>query len=158
MTIAMAVCADVLPSVVEIIGEAVSLKAARTATELRRQLHQIQPKVFLLDERIGGSRFKAISTVPRVHRVRSRPRVIALLQSITEKKEQLALMAGCFDAIDLSAPSWQNELREAIRIAQTKRRARVPKVGASFSRVSPSAPETPRLVLVTSPATLLPQR
>jgi len=100
----------------ECVGDGVAVEDLTSGTKLRHQLHRMQPLLVVVDERAGRT-WRAISAVPRIHLVRSQPRVIALLEKIDQRRERLAAMAGCYDAVDLSRSSWPDDLREAVWLA-----------------------------------------
>jgi hypothetical protein len=90
-----------------------------------------------LDEFIGEGRWKAFAAVPRVGLVKSRPRVIALMYGADARRQRLAGLAGCFDAVDVTSSSWRADLREAVRFAYLTdwQEAQVPHVAAQSTRL-----------------------
>lgn len=87
-------------------------------TELRHQVHEHQPDVLILDWRMGGTRWRAIDEVPAiVSRTTSRPHVIALLPKASGEVEQAAADRGCYDALAVTDPYLDQELRDAVEAA-----------------------------------------
>ncbi len=96
-------------------------------SELRHQIHLYQPDVVILDWRMGGSRWRAVDEVPAiVSRTMSRPHVIALLPKASAEVEQAAADRGCYDAIAVTDPYLDQELREAVEAALLDRARQVP--------------------------------
>jgi len=93
------------------VSDGVVIENFETATNLRRQIHLIQPGVVLVDGRL-------LSTVPRMALVDSQPFVLGLLWKIDRRTDRMAAMAGCWDAVDVSVTSWREELHEALQLAR----------------------------------------
>jgi chemotaxis response regulator CheB len=132
MKIAVATRGELLGAVLECVDDEMKarfsdpprvIREPGDSTQMRRQIYQAQPDVIVLDEHVGTAKgWRSIASVPRlVVAVRTRPRVIALLVGVTERRERLAAMAGCYDAVDITVPSWRDELREAVRVAARAR-------------------------------------
>jgi DNA-binding NarL/FixJ family response regulator len=158
MKIAVATRGELLGSVLECVDDELKARFAdpprvirdpADSKQMRHQIYKAQPQIVLLDEHVGTAKgWRSIASVPRlVAGVRTCPRVIALLMGLTEKRERLAAMAGCYDAVDLTDPSWRDELREAIRVA-ARARARPFRAAENDGALSGSRrrfPSKPRL-------------
>jgi DNA-binding response OmpR family regulator len=131
MTVAVAVRKQLRGTVIECAGEANAPAHAMepvSGEQLRAWLHRITPRVLVVDEGVGGRKWKVLSALPRVQLVASQPKIIALMQGLNQRRELLAAMAGCYDAIDLTSPSWQRDLAAALRAARRDAQ-RAPAVG-----------------------------
>lgn len=148
MTVAVAVRRQLREQVIECVGAAQALEP-KSGEQLRAWLHRITPRVLVVDEGVGARRWKVLSALPRVGLVESQPKIIALMYGLNAKRELLATMAGCYDAIDLTAPSWTTELRAAVRAAQRRallrdQRAQEAEIGGAPSGSRRKSASTPR--------------
>jgi DNA-binding NarL/FixJ family response regulator len=112
-------------------------------TRLRRQLYEAQADLMVLDERVGiDDGFKIMASIAALTG-KTPNRVIGLFDGLNQRRRELAAMAGCFDAIDLTDPAWCADLAESIRFASA------PAVEFREELVAPSvAEEEPSLKLV----------
>lgn len=117
MTVAVAVRKQLRGPVIECVGDVRALEPV-SGEQLRAWLHRITPRVLVVDEGVGGRKWKVLSALPRVQLVASQPKIIALMQGLNRRRELLAAMAGCYDAIDVTSPSWQRDLAAALRAAR----------------------------------------
>jgi hypothetical protein len=132
--VAVVVRRELREQIVSIVGECRPFNP-RSGAQMRAWLHRIKPRLLIADELAGGPRWRVIPALPRVSLVETQPWVIALMNGLDPKRERLAAMAGCYDAVDLTLPSWPRELRAALRHALKKR----PDVHASPVEGSPVA-------------------
>lgn len=114
--VAVAVRKQLRKEVIACAGRARALHPV-SGPQLRAWLHRIKPCALVIDEHLGAGRWKALAALPRVGLVESQPKIIALMTGLNNRRERLAAMAGCFDAIDVTSPSWQSDLEAALRIA-----------------------------------------
>jgi chemotaxis response regulator CheB len=84
--------------------------------EFRRLAYMLQPDVLILDELVSTD-WKPLASVPRI-RAKCKTKVIALLNGVTKQKKRMAVMAGCFDGIDLSDSSWPEELAASLAVVR----------------------------------------
>lgn len=132
--VAVVVRRELREQVVSIVGGC-SPFSPQNGAQMRAWLHRIKPRLLIVDELAGGARWRVIPELPRVSLVETQPWVIALMNGLDQKRERLAAMAGCYDAVDLTLPSWPRELRAAVRHALKKR----PDVPSSPAGGSPAA-------------------
>lgn len=127
---------------------------AHASKEFRRLAYMIQPDVLILDE-MASEHWRTLSSVPRI-RAKCRTRVIALMEGITKERKRMAIMAGCFDGIDLNDSFWPEELAASLEIARRRvacdlaaRRARDvhPQPQTSIRRPRPARAQTDPPVL-----------
>lgn len=94
---------------------------AGTAKELRYHIHELQPRLLILDVRIGGSTYRALGSVPRLTTVRSRPATLAILPCRSIAAERAAMDYGCVDVLSSDDPSFFRLLPQAVKQALSAR-------------------------------------
>ena len=121
----VAVDEGVLPEVLDSVGDASVIRPV-SREHLSLIVKHANPEILIIDEDIGGGRWRAISSIPDTV-----TKVILLARGADERLERLAAMAGCYDVIDLTSQTWTEDLEESMRAA----RAHV-RLGGPLSRAA----------------------
>jgi hypothetical protein len=97
-------------------GETLEIEASESK-KMRHQIYLLQPGILVIDE-LAARGYKPLASVPRVRARCKRTKVIALLEGMSHRKKKLAVMAGCFDGIDVTQPSWVDDLFASLLVAR----------------------------------------
>jgi hypothetical protein len=119
MLIAIAARVDLLHWVRESTGGGGVEVQANESKEMRNRIYRLQPDVLVIDERAAND-WRPLASVPRIRARCKGTRVIALLEGITQRKKRMAVMAGCFDGLDVSDSSWPEELSASLEVARQR--------------------------------------
>lgn len=111
--------ADVLVQVLDSIGDA-DVISPMDGDDLYELVRQRSYSILIVDEDIGRGRWKAIASIPILLEGRHLPKVILLARGLDERRERLAAMAGCYDAIDITSRTWIQNLEESVRVARSR--------------------------------------
>ncbi len=135
----MVVVATEDPEVVRAVRRMIKLEGciskAVTAKELRHRIHELQPHAILLDVRLGGNRYRALSVVPGLIRVRSMPAVLALLPFDSAEADHGARGYGCVNVLRLDDPFLPSHVSSALKLALSERRDGLRRVAARSTSV-----------------------
>ena len=82
-----------------IAGEKGYALPTETDTELRRRLHEAQPDGVILDVTIGGQRWSAMASIPRIAAVRSSPAIVLVTPRPSRAVDRAAAAWGCYDVV-----------------------------------------------------------
>ena len=110
----IAVDEGVLEQVLDSVGDA-SVVRPVSREHLFLVVDHGKPEILIIDEDIGGGRWKVISSIPDAGM-----KVILLARGVDERLERLAAMAGCYDVIDLTSQTWIEDLEESLRAARAR--------------------------------------
>jgi hypothetical protein len=119
MRTVVAVRSELTGQVLDSAGECVTIEPT-SKESLYMWVSFNAPQILLLDEGIGAGAWKALSEVPRLCGLSPQTKVILLADGLDERRERLAAMAGCYDAIDVSDSSWPADLEESLRYARRR--------------------------------------
>jgi hypothetical protein len=139
MLIAIAARVDLLHWVRESTGGGGVEVQASESKEMRNRIYRLQPDVLVIDE-LAANDWRPLASVPRIRARCKGTRVIALLEGITQRKKRMAVMAGCFDGLDVSDSSWPEELSASLEVARRRMACDL-----DARRRSPVAPLPPRI-------------
>jgi len=83
-------------------GDKTYARSSETASALRRQIHEAQPAIVVLDVTMGGQRWSAMATLGKILAVRSAPALVLITPWSSRKVDRVAAAAGCYDVVPRS--------------------------------------------------------